>query len=743
MPNVVPAAERGSKACLLAAAIVVIALLLEGLGRGTPMPAREDAPAERFSAGRALGVLERVLGDEAPHPVGSAANERVRARIVDELESIGLGAELQSQYVCRESACAPVVNVLARIAGRNDGPAVLLVAHYDSVHAGPGAGDDMHGVAVLLEVARALVLDPPDRPVVLLIDEGEEVGLLGAEAFARDAPDIAVAINVEARGTAGRTAMVETSDGNGELVRRWAGAVASPEGTSLAVEVYRRMPNDTDFSVLRRAGISGINLAFIGGVARYHTPLDDLAHLDPGSVQHQGDTVLATTRAFADDEPTQPSDDAAFTDLLGLFVVRWPSSWSLPLLFVALVAFVLACAIGRKRGRVRVGGLVLGVLGSLLVWIGSAIAGVALVEIVAACKGGAPAALAHPLPLRIATWGTIGAATIGLTRIVARRVHATELALATWLAWTVIAIVAVAAAPGAAPAFVLPIAVATIAFAIAAIRDELDQHAPAIGLAAFALVWSALALGLEDAFGWLLPAALALPIAAICNHASWAFAASRVRPVLATCLALALAGGVAAIAMDVHDRDAPQRLLVTHVTDADAGTAVLTVAPGDAELPASLRARAEFGETPQRSLPWTRIATWTAPSEPHDRAPPWLDRLPTIDGRTRARVVAPWADRAMITIDEATRVQALTIEGEAIAAPVERDAPWRAHLFGFGAHGVELALVRNDDDPLPVRVVACGPALPDDAAALVAARDAIAVTFQWGDAACIVATESL
>ncbi|HWB76364.1 MAG TPA: M28 family peptidase [Nannocystaceae bacterium] len=735
--------ERGSRACLLAAAIIVIALLCEGLGRGTPTPEREDAPVDRFSAGRALGVLARLLGDEAPHPVGSAANERVRARIVEELRAIGLNAGLQPQYVCRESACAPVVNVLASVEGRRDGPAVLLVAHYDSVHAGPGAGDDMHGVAVLLEVARALVIDQPERTVLFLFDEGEEVGLLGAEAFARDATDIAVAINVEARGTGGRTAVFETSDGNGELVRRWAGAVASPEGTSLAVEVYRRMPNDTDFSVLRRAGISGINLAFIGGVSRYHTPLDDLAHLDAGSVQHQGDTVLATTRAFATGEPPSTSADAAFTDVLGLFVLRWPAAWSVPLLCVALLAFVLACAIGRKRGRVRTRGLVLGVLGSLVVWIGSAIAGVALVELVAACKGGAPAALAHPLPLRIALWGTVGAATIGLTRIVARRVHAPELALATWLAWTLVAIFAVVVAPGAAPAFVLPIVPAALAFAIAALRDELERTAaPAIGLAAFALIWAALALGLEDAFGWMLPAALALPVAAVCNHATWALAAARVRPVLAACVALALAGGVAAIAMDVHDRDAPQHILVTHVTDADAGTAVLTVAPGDTALPPSLRARAEFGDTPQRALPWTRIATWTAPSQPHDRAPPWLDRLPSVDGRTRARVVAPWADRAMITIDEATRVQALMIEGEPVATPTG-DAPWRAHLFGFGAHGVELALERSDDDALPVRVVACGPALPDDAAALVAARDAIAVTFQWGDAACIVATESL
>ena len=38
--------------------------------------------------------------------------------------------------------------------------------------------------------------------------------------------------------------------------------------TSLAVEVYRRMPNSTDLTVFLEAGIPGLNFAFISGVAR-------------------------------------------------------------------------------------------------------------------------------------------------------------------------------------------------------------------------------------------------------------------------------------------------------------------------------------------------------------------------------------------------------------------------------------------------------------------------------------------
>jgi len=49
--------------------------------------------------------------------------------------------------------------------------------------------------------------------------------------------------------------------------------------------------------------------------------------------------------------------------------------------------------------------------------------------------------------------------------------------------------------------------------------------------------------------------------------------------------------------------------------------------------------------------------------------------------------------------------------------------------------------VRSGDAPLSIRIVACGPALPDDAVALARVRDTLGVPVQWGDAACVVATE--
>ena len=76
---------------------------------------------------------------------------------------------------------------------------MLLLAHWDHFGrcaAAPaedqicnGAVDNASGVAVLTEVARRLVKGPqPDRDIYFLATTAEEIGFLGAEAFAEDPP---------------------------------------------------------------------------------------------------------------------------------------------------------------------------------------------------------------------------------------------------------------------------------------------------------------------------------------------------------------------------------------------------------------------------------------------------------------------------------------------------------------------------------------------------------------------------
>src|SRR5690606_14804813 len=97
------------------------------------------------------------------------------------------------------------------------------------------------------------------------------------------------------RGASGPSMMFETAGPSAGLADL-LGALDRPVTSSLFSTVYRRLPNDTDFSIFREAGRRGLNFAFIGDHARYHTPEDDLDHLDLRSLQHHGDAVWALAR---------------------------------------------------------------------------------------------------------------------------------------------------------------------------------------------------------------------------------------------------------------------------------------------------------------------------------------------------------------------------------------------------------------------------------------------------------------
>ena len=104
-------------------------------------------------------------------------------------------------------------NLIGVLPGRHPGSgAVLLLAHWD--HFGTcgtdgdadricnGAVDNASGLAALTEIARRIAAGPrPDRDVYFLATTAEEMGLLGAEAFAQNPPvplaNIVAAFNLD------------------------------------------------------------------------------------------------------------------------------------------------------------------------------------------------------------------------------------------------------------------------------------------------------------------------------------------------------------------------------------------------------------------------------------------------------------------------------------------------------------------------------------------------------------------
>ncbi len=334
---------------------VLLAIFLIGgawfgmMGPILPQPLGVDAPANQFSAGRAFVHIQAIAKE--PHPSGSAANAAVREYISARLEQLGLTVSTQTFTFRWKDRDVPGVNLMTRIPGtQKEAPAVALACHYDSVPTGPGASDDGAGVATLLETARALKSAATlKNDVVFFFTDGEEAGLRGAKAMAESTGwlrNIEVVFNFEARGVSGPVNMFETSAGNQRLVREFAQAVPYPTATSLMYEVYRRMPNDTDLTVFKKAGLAGLNFGFINEPEHYHASTDDPWHLSKATLQQEGANALSLTRHFGNiNLPTLRTEhDAVYFDLYGRALVWYPGGVALLLAIIAVIRYAILAA---------------------------------------------------------------------------------------------------------------------------------------------------------------------------------------------------------------------------------------------------------------------------------------------------------------------------------------------------------------------------------------------------------------
>lgn len=342
---------RGALLRLLAL-VGCLALALAGawMASRTPAPTPGSATASvgAFNTGRAFLDVQTIAA--RPHPLGSAEHDNVRAYLMQRLAGMGLQPQERPGHAVEARTGrsgkwiegGDLVNVLGVLPGKDSAlPALAILAHYDSVPNSPGAADDGSGVAALLEIARALKAGPqPERDVLFVITDGEEAGLLGARAFfERDAvaAHVGAVLNMEARGGGGRVFMFQTAPGNGGWIDLFQRSAVHPSSNSLAVFLYSLMPNDTDFTIATAHGKPGLNYAFIGRQFDYHAASSTPAALDEGSLQHMGEQVLSAARTVAGSRalPAKAAD-ATYADILGGFVVAYPSWAGWLVLIVAL-----------------------------------------------------------------------------------------------------------------------------------------------------------------------------------------------------------------------------------------------------------------------------------------------------------------------------------------------------------------------------------------------------------------------
>ncbi|MFE9661478.1 M20/M25/M40 family metallo-hydrolase [Streptomyces sp. NPDC005955] len=705
----------------------------------TPDARSVSTAKEDFSAARAIGRLDHIA--KVPHPTGSAAQKDVRTYLQDELRALGLTPEALTRVAVRGVDDAPanagtVTDIHATIPGKQSTGRILLVAHYDSVPTGPGAADNGANVAAILEIVGALKAGPQLRnDVEVLFTDGEENGLLGAQAFVdaeagtrqAAAPERTVVINMEARGVSGPAVMFQMAGGGITSAVRASGAFT----TSLADEVYRLLPHDTDLTVFDEAGMRGLNFAFMGGSPHYHTDHDDIARLDPTSVQDMGDSALGAVRQLGGDDLAGSSSAATYFSLFGT-LVSYPAWLVLPLAVVALLAVLLLLRFGRRAGLAPRG-------------VGRAAATFPLTLIGAAVLGVAAWwVLAQFRPDFVLTAGSVyhlGRYAVGETllllvllvawyRWARRKASALDVTVAVLCWFTLLALVCAVLLPGAAYLFTWPALIGLAAVA-ATLRYTAESSpwrtvsgataaVPAVALVLPVVLMLLPTLGLSAVAVPLVLAALVVG-ALLCVVEPL----PRRRVATAVMLTAAVAGaatlGVSA-ALDGYSADEPKAVSLGYVLESDTGKATW-VSLGDTSEPTVGKF---LDGDPVRYD--DRVPPLSGVALPNGEAKAARLDLPRVDDASaaedggvrtvRMRIKAP-ADSYSLAVYADTRgheILGASVEGRKI--PGGRNHTQGAWGWGVTyaappADGLDIVVRARGEGPLPLRVVTSEVGLPD------------------------------
>jgi hypothetical protein len=729
---------------------------LQVYGAARPAVVPVTASPREFSARRAEETLARILGPEKPHPVSTDENAHLRARIIRELDSLNLHPFVLQGFACHTPhnygilICASVSDVIAEVKP-GQGKAIVLLAHYDSVPAGPGAADDESGVATVIETAHALIARglPGKHPVLAVLTDGEEADLLGAAAFLHDPKlkaRIGAVVNVEARGNSGQSLLFQTSAGDAPLIDLYAKNVPEYATSSLYAEIYRFLPNDTDLTLFIGDGFPSFNFAFVGGVADYHTAQDRRANLDPVSLQQHGDNMLGVVSGLEDaDFAKLSANNDIYFDILGRWLPRVPAGSGIPLAFLAFVG-VLGAALFARRKRHSVRGWLLAFAITPALLATAVLSGFVLHAIASLICGMPDPAYAYPTAFRIGLAFALG----GSALLVSRFVPAGISLIAVWLWLSGLGILVAILLPGFSPYFLLPSLVAAIVLLISARLPGELSCLVAILIAALVtlLVWSAIGASGEAIMGLKLHPLFT---------ASFAIGLSTLVPLLSRCalprshwlagtaalFSLAILAAVVQGLEPTFSAAAPQRLSITYLEDqTHAEWAVDAFAP----VPKAMHAVAQFSANPQRT---SDIAppSYVAPANATRFALPTATVIarPPVAGLRRVTIDlhgSKDAAQMYVTIPKAARLKSTDIHGwhfDATSRWANQDAVAIACMSRDCADA-SLTLTLASRTAVTVVVYEHRFGLPDFARPLTAARPAWAVQTQNGDGVTLVNT---
>jgi hypothetical protein len=716
-----------------------------------PAPAGERAPADEFSAARAIAHIETLAAE--PRPIGSAAHARARRYLVGALRDAGLEASLQSATVFGDGdrqVLGSVDNVVGLLPGRDRSlPVVVLMAHYDSVAASRGAADDASGVAVVLETARALAADadrdggrgrlPADVEVVFT--DGEENRLFGARAFlqAAGAPRAGVVLNFDNAGPSGPSVMYQTSEGNARLVDVLA-QTTRPLGSSLIDELARRERVPSDFTPLREAGLPIMTFGLSEGFVRNHTRFDTVERIVPGSIQHQGDQALSAVRAAAREIAagrltTDGEPDVVYFPVSRSTLVVYGRDWVVPLALVAVGLYLAVLVFGLARRGLDGFSFLSGVVNSLLTLIFMAAVTAALWGFGwAGAEGGDASNPPYASDLLHRGGLTLILVAVGLALYLwgLDREHVVEATLGAALWWLVAVLYVGFALPGGSYLFIWPLLALLVSLALVLIGRWPSPDAERQALPSLVILWlgvlpalllfgssiyllftvSEMRLAVVLLSTWLLLGAL-LPELALLRRR-----ARRVVPVVAGVIGLAIVVGLSPVTGLADDPTRPPQVFYWH----DAATGVgnwggFASSSDNATLSALVWNETGAGGTEAPALPAPRIEV-VSDRRDGDRRTVELHVMPTKSAQPVALSLFVESDVGPL---QAT-VAGLALTGSDTHWLDASASHWHVDWYAPRPDGLTIGLTIDAGRPLALRIAQLDRGLPDAPALRAPAR---------------------
>ncbi|TVU15179.1 hypothetical protein EJB05_38715 [Eragrostis curvula] len=268
---------------------------------------------------------------------------------------------------------------------------ILVSSHIDTVSTTEGAGDCSSCVGVMLELARGVAqwAHGFKSGVLFLFNTGEEEGLDGAHSFITQhhwRNSVHFAIDLEAMGIGGKSTLFQGTDH--WALESFAAVAKYPSAQIASQDVFGSgaIKSATDFQIYHEvAGLPGLDFAYTDTTSVYHTKNDKMKLLQPGSLQHIGDNMLAfllhaaASPKFLKDAQQQKQENtehnkAVFFDILGKYMVVYPQRLATmfhnSIIFQSLLIWGTSLLMGGHAGLVCFGLSCLSIILMLIFSIG-------------------------------------------------------------------------------------------------------------------------------------------------------------------------------------------------------------------------------------------------------------------------------------------------------------------------------------------------------------------------------------